>query len=106
MSGAAPPIPILTASLAEQERRRDGTSLARRLRRLLCAVLRAGGAPRHVAFIMDGNRRFARQAGLDRAAGHARGFEKVRLPRRGLAAPTRRSCWTRWSGAPTWAWRR
>ena len=40
----------------------------------------AGGAkvPRHVAIIMDGNGRWAKQRGLPRAAGHKAGAEAVR----------------------------
>ncbi len=34
--------------------------------------------PRHVAIIMDGNGRWARQRGLPRIAGHRRGVERVR----------------------------
>ena len=42
--------------------------------------MKAGPIPSHVAFIMDGNRRFADrvQAG-DRAAGHSKGFLKAIL---------------------------
>ncbi|MGA1167765.1 MAG: polyprenyl diphosphate synthase, partial [Burkholderiaceae bacterium] len=35
-------------------------------------------APRHVAFIMDGNGRWARQRRLPRAAGHVKGAAQVR----------------------------
>ncbi|RMF13536.1 MAG: di-trans,poly-cis-decaprenylcistransferase [Candidatus Dadabacteria bacterium] len=35
-------------------------------------------APQHVAFIMDGNGRWARERGLDRTEGHRRGVETVR----------------------------
>ena len=44
------------------------------------AALRAGGAsvPRHIAIIMDGNGRWAKQRGLPRAAGHKAGAEAVR----------------------------
>lgn len=35
--------------------------------------------PRHIAVIMDGNGRWARQRGLPHAAGHKRGAETVRL---------------------------
>lgn len=34
--------------------------------------------PRHVAIIMDGNGRWARQRGMDRVEGHIRGVESVR----------------------------
>ena len=37
-----------------------------------------GDVPRHVAIIMDGNGRWARQRGLPRFAGHQRGVESVR----------------------------
>lgn len=33
--------------------------------------------PRHVAFIMDGNGRWARQQGLPRSAGHKAGYERI-----------------------------
>ena len=46
-------------------------------RGLCCRVLRAGQIPRHVAIIMDGNRRFARKMHLDRSMqGHVMGFDK------------------------------
>ena len=34
--------------------------------------------PRHVAIVMDGNRRWARQRGLPEAQGHAAGVEAIR----------------------------
>jgi len=40
-------------------------------------VLRFGPVPQHIAFIMDGNRRFAERRSEDRAAGHTYGFYKV-----------------------------
>ena len=40
-------------------------------------VLKAGPIPRHVAFIMDGNRRYASKNSLDRAEGHLMGFDKL-----------------------------
>ncbi|MDI6895062.1 MAG: isoprenyl transferase [Bacillota bacterium] len=42
------------------------------------AQLRRGLVPRHVAIIMDGNGRWARQRGLPRLAGHRAGLESVR----------------------------
>jgi undecaprenyl diphosphate synthase len=36
------------------------------------------GVPRHIAIIMDGNRRWARQRGLPQAAGHAAGARRVK----------------------------
>ena len=44
------------------------------------AALKGGGAaiPRHVAIIMDGNGRWAKQRGLPRIAGHKAGAEAVR----------------------------
>lgn len=46
-------------------------------RRLIAAVLRAGPIPKHVAIIMDGNRRFARKNSIERAEGHLKGFDKM-----------------------------
>ena len=37
-----------------------------------------GRIPRHVSFIMDGNGRWAKQRGLERAAGHAKGVDALR----------------------------
>ena len=47
-------------------------------RRMLARILQAGPIPRHVAFIMDGNRRFADRAlSGNVASGHTKGFDKV-----------------------------
>lgn len=54
-----------------------------RARNVLCAVLAAGPIPRHVAFVMDGNRRYARSRHKRVQEGHADGFialRRVRLP--------------------------
>jgi hypothetical protein len=74
------PVGIVTGSLPTEEAREKSSTLLCRARRLACALLRCGEIPHHVAFIMDGNRRFAAAQGLDKAAGHARGFEKVSCP--------------------------
>jgi ditrans,polycis-polyprenyl diphosphate synthase len=47
-------------------------------RRLASKVLSLGPIPRHVAFIMDGNRRWADAHGYDRHMGHKVGYEKMK----------------------------
>lgn len=44
------------------------------LRRCFLRAVAVGPVPRHVAFIMDGNRRFARENGLKMGSGHYAGF--------------------------------
>ncbi|KAH3759479.1 dehydrodolichyl diphosphate synthase complex subunit DHDDS [Pelomyxa schiedti] len=54
-----------------------GPVVSRVLRTLQWLVIRAarvGPVPRHVAFIMDGNRRFARKHHMPSKAGHAEGY--------------------------------
>ncbi|KJE93643.1 dehydrodolichyl diphosphate synthase [Capsaspora owczarzaki ATCC 30864] len=47
-------------------------------RRSVCMrLLQHGPIPRHVAFIMDGNRRFAKKIHVNTAMGHALGFDKL-----------------------------
>jgi undecaprenyl diphosphate synthase len=48
------------------------------LNRLAAAGLDPARLPRHVAIIMDGNGRWARQRGLPRIEGHSRGVKSVR----------------------------
>jgi len=44
----------------------------------LCVkLLRCGSIPKHVAFIMDGNRRYAERLGVDKIQGHSQGFDKL-----------------------------
>ena len=54
------------------------SSAQTRFRRATCAVLRAGGpTPKHVAIVMDGNRRFAESRSIHRARGHEHGADKL-----------------------------
>jgi hypothetical protein len=52
-----------------------------RIRRVLLGVLRAGPIPQHVAFVMDGNRRYARTRGMKVIQGHVDGFVALRRVR-------------------------
>ncbi|DBA74691.1 TPA: hypothetical protein ACH3X2_009356 [Trebouxia sp. C0005] len=47
------------------------------IKKCLIAVLRAGPIPKHLAFIMDGNRRFATKQGLQTITGHQQGYLKL-----------------------------
>ncbi|KAJ3398760.1 hypothetical protein HDU80_008605 [Chytriomyces hyalinus] len=47
------------------------------LTRLMVGVIRIGPIPCHVAFVMDGNRRYARRFGLDVSKGHAEGADTL-----------------------------
>ena len=49
----------------------------KQLRELLIGALRQGPIPQHVAFVMDGNRRFARAHGIETLEGHNLGFEAL-----------------------------
>ncbi|KAK2966850.1 hypothetical protein RJ640_027809 [Escallonia rubra] len=44
------------------------------LRRFLFRILAVGPIPNHIAFIMDGNRRYAKKQNLEQGAGHKAGF--------------------------------
>ncbi|KAE8144648.1 putative undecaprenyl diphosphate synthase-domain-containing protein [Aspergillus avenaceus] len=48
-----------------------------KLRELLIGALRQGPVPQHIAFVMDGNRRFARSHGIETVEGHNLGFEAL-----------------------------
>ena len=47
------------------------------VRELLIGALRQGPIPKHVAFVMDGNRRFARSHRMETVEGHNLGFEAL-----------------------------
>lgn len=47
------------------------------LRELLIGALRQGPVPQHIAFVMDGNRRFARNHKIETVEGHNLGFEAL-----------------------------
>lgn len=40
-------------------------------------VLKCGPVPTHIAFIMDGNRRYATKTKVEKVEGHSKGFEKL-----------------------------
>lgn len=56
------------------------------LRELLISALKQGPVPQHVAFVMDGNRRFARSHGIETVEGHNLGFEALARVRTGPVA--------------------
>ncbi|BAT83718.1 hypothetical protein LR48_Vigan03g056900 [Vigna angularis] len=45
------------------------------LRRCIFAILSVGPVPSHIAFIMDGNRRYAKKKNMEEGDGHKAGFE-------------------------------
>lgn len=47
------------------------------IRGFLLNTIRQGPIPKHVAFIMDGNRRYAREHDLPIVDGHKRGIESL-----------------------------
>ncbi|CAO2178546.1 unnamed protein product [Urochloa humidicola] len=52
-------------------------SLQNFLRKCLIAVLSYGPMPKHIAFIMDGNRRYAKFRSIQQGAGHRVGFSAL-----------------------------
>jgi len=62
------------------------TEAPKPLERLKEEILSRGNVPRHVAIIMDGNGRWAKERGLPRIAGHHAAVESVRDVVRGAGA--------------------
>jgi len=47
------------------------------LHRQIISILKCGPIPKHIAIIMDGNRRYAREKHVPRQQGHLKGFDKL-----------------------------
>lgn len=47
------------------------------LREALIGAIKQGRVPRHIAFVMDGNRRYARSRRIETVEGHNLGFEAL-----------------------------
>jgi len=54
-----------------------GEWVIQRIRELLIGALRQGPIPQHIAFVMDGNRRYARTNKIETVEGHHLGFEAL-----------------------------
>ena len=54
------------------------TFFKERLERIAIKILSAGPIPKHVAFIMDGNRRYARGKHREVIHGHTQGFQTLK----------------------------
>lgn len=46
------------------------------IQRLAIRIVKAGHVPKHVAFIMDGNRRYAKKNNVKKVDGHSKGWVK------------------------------
>jgi ditrans,polycis-polyprenyl diphosphate synthase len=53
----------------------SGKWAVNQLRDLCIGALKQGPIPQHIAFVMDGNRRYARSHGIETSSGHYRGYE-------------------------------
>ncbi|XP_051175832.1 dehydrodolichyl diphosphate synthase complex subunit Dhdds [Leptopilina boulardi] len=47
------------------------------IQRLAIRIVKTGHIPKHVSFIMDGNRRYARKNNVGKVEGHSKGFDKL-----------------------------
>lgn len=61
------------------------------MRRVLSHMMRQGAIPQHVAFIMDGNRRYAKKMNVQTIQGHIQGFHKLEEVRLGCRVHRRGS---------------
>jgi ditrans,polycis-polyprenyl diphosphate synthase len=52
--------------------------LSKVVTRCMIQILSCGPTPKHIAFVMDGNRRYARIRGLKAHDGHGEGFESLK----------------------------
>lgn len=68
---------VALENMQKKETLLDKWRPSRILRYILLQLIRAGPIPRHVAFIMDGNRRFAKKMHVQTQRGHVLGFEKL-----------------------------
>jgi len=51
--------------------------LKKHAKRFMLQILAHGGAPKHIAFIMDGNRRYAKKRNMEAYNGHSEGFSAL-----------------------------
>ncbi|KAJ1529056.1 hypothetical protein HK096_009517 [Nowakowskiella sp. JEL0078] len=70
-------IPVMFSSLLPNRSVLDALLDVLWLRRCLMSVMRLGAIPKHVAFIMDGNRRFAKKLKVQTNIGHLQGFKTL-----------------------------
>jgi ditrans,polycis-polyprenyl diphosphate synthase len=47
------------------------------LQTLAIKILKTGHVPKHVAIIMDGNRRYANKARVEQVEGHTKGYDPL-----------------------------
>lgn len=47
------------------------------VQKLIGYVMKNGPVPNHIAIIMDGNRRYAKEKNIEKIQGHTHGFEKL-----------------------------
>jgi len=72
--------------------RRLHASMVHALQRAAGSVLAAGPLPQHVAFVMDGNRRFADRLRMPVDAGHQHGYSKVCSTCSSSFCPSSKNC--------------